>query len=89
MTSLAFHGEFFFVFVFLTKAAIEPALLKQDKASKGADPDHHQQRRAVAEQEQEQVSGTGILVGSLSVTHSEQVSNSVRETWYTSRKGKQ
>jgi hypothetical protein len=71
MTSLAFHGEFFFVFVFLTKAAIEPALLKLDKAPECADPDHHQQGRAVAEQEQEQVSGTGVLAGSLSVTHSE------------------
>jgi hypothetical protein len=55
MTSLAFHGEFFFVFVLLTKPAIEPALLEQDKASKGADPDHHQQRRAVAKQQQQEV----------------------------------
>lgn len=50
---LVFHGEFAVFQAFASQSTVESLLLELDQASEGADPDHHQQRGAVAEQEHE------------------------------------
>ena len=86
---LAFHVEFAVLDLFATQALVQASLLEQDKASEHADPEHHEQRGAVADQQEQQVR-RAFVPGRLEfVGGSEQIAQAVGETRNPSRDGQQ
>lgn len=84
---LAFHVEFAVLDLLATQALVQASLLEQDKASEHADPEHHEQRGAVTDQQEQQVRRAFVPGGLEFVGGSEQVSQAIGKTRDPSRDG--